>query len=73
MRALPDSRADFQARLQDDALLIGNQVILLPQQRQPVRTQIEISDACLREMTERALEAGAKPDSRLLPVDSFLF
>lgn len=55
---LSHSQADFQARLQDDALPIDNRVILLAEDRRLVRAQIEIRDPQLRQMTESALQAG---------------
>jgi hypothetical protein len=47
----------LRARLSDDALDVDNEVILLPEAHKPVRVELRISEASLRALIEKTLQA----------------
>ena len=66
---LPSGAAAVQARLEEDALAIDNQVWLLPDPTPPVRVRLDLADGALRAAVARAvratgmaLEVAARPD-----------
>ncbi len=47
----------LRARLSDDALNLDNEVVLMPEPARRVRTDLQVSDATLRALVERALQS----------------
>jgi hypothetical protein len=59
-RMLPEVKPDtrvFRARLNDDALKLDNDVVLLADNRKPVRLRLELQDEILRDLIDKALRA----------------
>ena len=57
---LPAETPALQARIGEDALLIDNTVVLLPQIRKPVHVEVNIQDQRLRSLIESALDASGR-------------
>jgi hypothetical protein len=52
-----EQNAPLRARLDDDTLGIDNEIVLVPDKHEPVRVQVSVADAGLREPVERAVSA----------------
>ncbi len=57
---LPAGAGAVRAVLDDDALALDNQAVLLPESARPVRVALEVRSAALRTALERALEAAGR-------------
>ncbi len=57
---LAEKTPALQARIDEDALLIDNTVVLLPQLRRPVNVEVNIQDQRLRSLIEDTLDATGR-------------